>query len=74
MDDLGIKNKQSIKNLTVSLCKKGFLKKIDMRVYVVNNSFFTKQEEPNVKARKKAKRKAGRISVRIQPANDDDII
>lgn len=57
MADLNLKSEQSIKNLIVSLCKKDLLKRVDMRVYAVNDFFFTKKAEPHKKAKKKLQKK-----------------
>lgn len=69
MYHLDIKNEGSIRNLIVSLSKKGFLKRADVRVYIVNDAFFTRQAEPHIKA----KRKSGKIHANISTAQDDTI-
>jgi len=69
MYHLALTNEGTLRNLLTSLSKKGFLKRVDIRTYVVNDFFFTKQAEPNVKAKRKWV-----DSLKQSTQNDDDII
>ena len=69
MAQLSLTNDGTVRNIIASLCKKGFLKRLEPRVYLVNDAYFSKQAEPHIKA----KRKAGRFNEQISTANDDII-
>lgn len=50
---LNHKGKNTINNLVSSLCKKGFLTRIEPKTYQINEAYVSRQAEPYIKATKK---------------------